>query len=398
MKIFLLLIDFLSIILLLTFSIFVHADTLNVASNIRNNFLPKIIFLNQEKDWEKAFIQLSQMMKNEYALGKHKKINWEQLQYKYSSVIAEAQRNKNKLIYYQALRNYIFELHDAHSFVFSDPNDQPTVKFISDLVKLHTEGSYGLIITKTNDSHYIVSYVEPNSSASNAGILAGDEILIWNNKSIAQAVKDADILWNDENELLFSGTSYVPSTQTGIEYEKIRMLVRDKIGTHINITWQSPGKTVSHAILSAIDDHYFIAKKTALYQGGNDSDPRKQIIVKWLPDNYVELKLGLNDGDYCDPSRNEKESPLYLYFIKIMQEIINKNPKGIIIDLRGHQGGDGRLALDYAGYFTSVPDSLFYIKMKFYNTVTHDYRSISDTGPYWGEAGIHVNLQHKKIL
>ncbi len=348
-----------------------------------DDHLPEIVFLNNKK-WMEAFLDLNQLLENEYALGEYKKIHWNQLKEKYYPLINKAQEKKDKVSYYQALRNYMLELHDMHSYLFADPNDQSTVQFISDLVKLHSAGSYGFIISKVNDGRYIVSFIEPNTPAANAGIVLGAEILCWNNKSITQAAHDIDIVWNDENELVSKGASSTPSTRASLDYEKIRMLTRDSIGAHAHVVWKNPGETISNeAILTAIDDHDYIAKKTALYQHIQPPDPNQQIRVNWLPDHYVQLILGLNDGEYCDPSKNEKDSPLYLYFVKTMQGIIQKNPNGIIIDLRGNPGGDGRLAMDYAGYFTENSKSLFSVKMTFYNTITKNYQPISGAGPYY---------------
>jgi carboxyl-terminal processing protease len=362
-------------------SLVVFANTINKSSN---DHLPEIVSLTNKK-WQDAFLEMNQLLKNEYALGEHKKIHWNQLSDKYSKFIEQAYKNKDKVAYYQALRNYMLELHDMHSFIFADQqNDPSTVQFISDLVKRYSVGSYGIIINKVNDGRYITSFVEPNTPAANAGIIPGSEILFWNNKPITQAVHDVDIVWNDENELISKGTSSTPSTQASLDYEKMRMLVRGEIGAHAQVVWKNPEENTSHEItLTAIDDHTYIAKKTALYQHIQPSDPSKQIIVNWLPDHYVQLILGLNDGEYCDPSKNEKESPLYSYFIKTMQGIIQQNPKGIIIDLRGNPGGDGRLAMDYAGYFTENAQSLFSVRMTFYNTVTKNYQPISGAGPYY---------------
>lgn len=382
---------------LLSQSVPVLADSLGHETKKSNqDYLPKPVFLNDET-WTQAFIDMNQLMADQFALGKHKKIQWVQLENKYAPLIISAEKNKDKAAYYQAIRSYMLELNDAHSFSFADTDDKSTTQFISDLVKKHTSGTYGLIINKINDGRYIVSYIEPNSPASEAGIMLGAEILMWNDTPIAQAINDTNILWNDESELITPGASYAPSTLAGLEYEKTRMLTRNTLGGRADITWKNPGQDTLHKkALFAFDDQNFIAKKTALYKidavvrttslkeiSNEAPDPSKEIIVKWLPGNYVQLKLGLNDGSYCDPYMDEKKSPLYAYFIKTMQEIISKKPKGIIIDLRGHPGGDGRLAMDYAGFFTASSQTLFSIKLTFYNTATKDYRPIPNVGPYY---------------
>lgn len=348
------------------------------------------------KTWTQSFLDMNQLMSIEYALTQHKKINWDQLKNKYLSLIITADKNNDKAAYYQALRSYINELHDSHSFIIGA--DETAVNFASTLAKKNTAGSYGLIISKTDGSRYIASYVEPNSPAYNAGMIVGAEILTWNSKPIAQALIDTDSLWSDEYESLFPSASFTPSTKASLDYEKMRMLTRDIIGAQANIVWRNPGQNITYnKILLAVDDHDVITNKTKLYSssevansirsnGGFDPglDPSKQIIVNWLPNHYVQLKISdLSDGDYGDPDANEKESPLYLYFVKTMQEIVSKKPHGIIVDLRSNAGGDGRLAMDFAGFFTPTTQRSFHIKITAYNVVTKKYQPIPGWGPYF---------------
>jgi carboxyl-terminal processing protease len=357
-----------------------------------NHHLLQPVYLTNET-WTQAFLDMNQLIANEYALTQHKNINWDQLKNKYLPLITTAQLNNDKAAYYQALRSYILELHDSHSVIMPNPDDEAAVDFVTDLVNQHNAGSYGFIINKINDGRYIVSYVEPESPAAIAGIKTGAEILTWNNKPIVQAIKDTNIVWSDEYKIVCPSCSYSPPTQANVDYERSRMLVRGEIGKQADIAWHNPGQNIKlNGTLFAVDDHN-ISLKTSLYPYNNDDlttnkklterDPSSQIIVKWLSNNYVQLKiLDFADGDYEDPDANEKESPLYLYFVKTMQEIISKNPKGIIVDLRGNSGGDGRLAMDFAGFFISKT-ALFDIKITLYNTDTKDYRSIPGWGPYY---------------
>lgn len=357
----------------------------NLKNANQDHHLLQPVYLTNET-WTQAFLDMNQLMANEYALTQHKNINWNQLKNKYLSLIATAQQNNDKIVYYQALRDYILELHDSHSLILPNPDDEVAARFATDLVKQHSAGSYGLIINKVNDGSYIVSYVEPNSPAANAGITTGAEILRWNNKPIIQAITDTEVVWSDEYKMLCPSCSFAPPTQANLDYERARMLVRGTIGTSTNIVWCNPGQNAKRTrTLFAVDDHNVIANKTSLYPDptAKSNDPKTQIIVNWLSDDYVQLKiLSLDDGDYGDPDANEKESPLYLYFAQIMQEITNKNPKGIIIDLRGNAGGDGRLAMDFAGFFTASTAS-FYTKITVYKTDSKDYQSIPGWGPYY---------------
>lgn len=346
--------------------------------------------------WTTAFSKMNQLLAAEYALTAHKNIQWDSLKQKYLPLITEAQTNNDEVAYYKALRSYILELHDGHSVIAS--GDKDSLNFASELIKKNTAGSYGFVLSKVNDGRYIASYIEANSPAAKANMQLGAEILEWNGKPIEQMIAHTDIVWNDENEpTLGSASSYTPSTHTGSDYERNRMLLLCPIGTRANIVFNNPDSAKKEEkTLTAVDDHQVIANKTRLYLNAGTSlskqktkldpgpDPSKLISVKWLDKNIVQLKVtSMADGDYQDPDQNEKESPYYKYLVNVMTEIIDKKPKGIIVDLRGNVGGDGRLALDIADFFTPAPySSPFLIKLTVYNTVTNDYQPISGWGPY----------------
>ena len=345
--------------------------------------LPKAVDLSN-KTWSQAFLNMHQLLAHEYALGEHKNINWDRLKDIYFPLIVSAEASKDKAAYYQALTQYMLELHDTHSSIVADSSNEIALNFVSDLIKNHTAGSYGLIINKTNDGQYIASYVEPECSAENVGIQTGAKILTWNNKPIAKAISETDLVWS--NQLPWG--AYVPSTKASVMNEQARMLVQNTIGAPARVSWINPGTNKeNHATLFAVDDNNFIANKTKIYpyvdsttgtiknnkQANSELDPKKSITVQWLQNNYVQLKImSLDAGDYAD----EKQSPLYLYFVKTMQDIVSKNPKGIIIDLRGNGGGDGRLGIDFAGFFTSVPQAEFYMKFAYYITETQNYQTL----------------------
>lgn len=343
--------------------------------------LLSVVDLSNET-WSQAFLEMNHLLSSEYALSEQKNINWDQLQNKYLPQIIAAEANQHdKAAYYRALANYMQELHDTHSSVIADEDSQKSHDFLSNLITQNTRGNYGIIISKTyaqDGTHYIASYVEPGSPAAVAGVRTGAAIITWNNKPIDQAVADTDItLGNELNNELEVGF-YNPSTQASIDYEKSRTLMQAPIGTAVNITWLNPDThEVRAATLLAADDHKVIDNKTNLYPyvsnspDGSDPDPTTQIKVIWSEDgNYVQLKImDLTTGDHDNP----KDSLLYQYFLQCMQDITRKNPKGIIVDVRGNQGGNGAVALMMAGFFTNIPQSSFFMKLAYYIVEVQGY-------------------------
>ncbi|MFM0340288.1 S41 family peptidase [Paraburkholderia fungorum] len=310
-----------------------------------------------------------------------------------------SEKNSDKDSYYQALRSYVLELHDSHTVLLPDPDNKEAINFATGLVNKHTAGSYGLVITKTSASQYVVSYVEPGSSADTAGIQAGDEILTWNNKPIMQAASATDVVWSDQYNFVCPGCSYAPPTQANVDYEQLRMMVRGSVGTTATVSWRS---SVSHQTKSialiANDDQGKIARKTSLYSVpasanlsagdisvvNQGSPPETQISVNWLPHNYAQIKIsGFDDGDYASFDENEKDSVFYKYLAATVNKVIAARPAGIVMDVRGNSGGDGRLAMDLAGFFTAESQAQFNIRFLFYNTLFTNYLPIPGWGPVY---------------
>lgn len=317
--------------------------------------------------WTEAFHEMHAKISQEYAYSEWRGVNWQALYNTFAPMVAYAENSQNEAAYYQALRGYFTSIHDAHIRIV--PTDMPSAEFIANELSTHVGGSYGLIITKTNNGKFVASYLLPNGSAIRAGIKLGDEVMYWNNIPIMQAIENTPLTWSDEFESAYS--SFSPATLAGLQYEKTRLLTRDFIGGRVTITVldSSTGKQTT-ATLEAVDDQMQTLNLTNLYAG---FDPTHYVTYKILPSGFGYLKISAED----------EKSTAYNDVQAAVTFFVNSHLPGIVIDLRGNEGGDDQLAASMAGFFYSG-------KKKFYESATYFNRNTGQYEPLPGDAPIYV--------
>lgn len=322
--------------------------------------------------WTQAFDEMHAKISHEYAYSKWRGINWDGLYSKYRPVIALAESKQDKSMYYQAIREYLISIHDGHIWINPDIDNPDAVQFVSHEVNKHIEGSYGLIITKTDENKFIASYVSKNSPATYAGIKAGNQILTWNEIPINQAIQQIPTTWSDEFEdwgfynfnNRHSYSSYSPATLSGVVYEKTRLIVRDRIGSSARIGFINSDGQYKIVVLKAIDDKKNTLNLTRLYPVLNPKKPAELAQYKILPSGYGYLKI-------IDEDALPEDSKVYAIAKKAVEVFIQNKVSGVILDLRGNMGGADQLTADLAGLFT---DKLkFYESVNLYNKKTGHY-------------------------
>lgn len=309
--------------------------------------------------WTDAFNNLHAKISKEYSYTKYDNIDWNALYTKYQPLIAAAENEKNETKYYQAMLNYLSEVHDWH--VYLSPETIEAKKIIDGVNKEHIGGSYGFIITATDDGKYVASYVAAQGPAALAGLNAGDEIVSWNNLPIKQAVSAVDITWT-------GGEENQPSTTAGINYEKIRLLTRTKIGNQVKIGCRNPATaSIKYITLTAINDSDDTLKRTYLYPNENITK-ENYVSGEILKDSgYGYIKVISEDHEEADA----KKSISYQKFHDLIKTFNDKQVPGVILDLRGNNGGGTHqnlgldLPLDFAGFFNS--STQFYANFMCYN-------------------------------
>lgn len=329
--------------------------------------------------WSDAFDMMCIKMSKEFAYTAYLKIDWQALHDKYKPLIVKAEIDNDQREYYTALRKYITDIHENHTHVYIDNSNPDSLNVAINVIANNIGGWYQLIITKISDGSYIASYV--SNDLQQKGLKPGAKILTWNGKPITQAISDTPLTWSSSalNNVLQTGAinSLSPQTKDAIEYEKLRLLIRDKIGAHTQITYQNLSTNeISTIDLTSIDDKFNAYDTLSLSSDPNRSQPYNWIWYKVINNNIGYLHIvSLNTSN--DIFYNYLYSQLQL----AMQEFNNRNVRAIIIDIRTNTGGNDGLSSQIVGFFA---------KYSFPILNVYGYNKLTDSFTYLGNLEVQL--------
>ena len=240
----------------------------NPASNLSN------------MSYSKAFAEMNKRLSIEYPFGDLKKINWNELKDKYEPIFQKAEKDKDKVLYYKTLREYLYSIRDGHIKIM---NDNP------DMRKVEVGGGFGISTIQLDDGKVLVDLVLKGSPAEKSGIKLGTEILTWEGKPAKEALKNT--LWSDNPV----------ATDEDKLYEQGRFVARAPIGKEVKVEFKNMDESqIKKVNLKAYDDNYETLNKTkvTLIKGG---DPVEcEILSNGY--GYIKIKYFLN----TDTSSPEK--------------------------------------------------------------------------------------------
>jgi len=265
------------------------------------------------KAWESLFAKASR----EYPFTQDKSVNWEALQSDFSPRFAAAGTPDD---FYRALHDFTLAIPDTHIGMTFDPD-----VFFQDY-----GGSYGMVLAELSDGRVFVREVIPESPAELAGIEPGAELVTWGGLPVDKAL-DAVVP--------FLGPH---STAHGARPMKHVFLTRAPVDTRIQVGYQNPEGTAATADLTATVEYDSLF--AALPEFGYD-EMMLPIEAQVLDDSGLGyLQVTTFSEDYNLMAR------LWEFHLN---QLIEAEVPGLIIDVRNNGGGNGALALDFAGYFFS---------------------------------------------
>ena len=263
--------------------------------------------------WESLFAKASR----EYPFTQDKGVDWEALQSEFSPRFAAAHTPDD---FYRALHDFTLAIPDTHIGMTFDPD-----VFFQDY-----GGSYGTVLAELSDGRVIVREVIPHSPADLAGIEPGAEILTWGGLPVDEAL-DAVVP--------FLGPH---STAHGARPMQLVFLTRAPVSTQIQVGYQNPEGTAAAADLTATVEYDSLF--AALPEFGYD-EMMLPIEAQVLDDSGLGyLQVTTFSEDYNLMAR------LWEFHLN---QLMEAEVPGLIIDVRNNGGGNGALALDFAGYFFS---------------------------------------------
>ena len=267
-----------------------------------------------------AFEAMFEKVRLEYPFTADKDIDWDRLYDEFAPRIAATQSNAD---FYTVMKDFTMQIPDGHV----------GLSFTDDASRHFFEtngGSLGIVLAELGDGRVIVTKVLPGFAAAGAGIETGAEILQWQGQPVAQAIEQVEPYFGPY------------STEQARRYEQLVFLTRFAPDSQVTLNFQNPGGPETEVTLTATVEYdslfawipYFIEDPLAL--------PIEAMV---LENEIGYLKINTFSGDY------NLMAQVFEYHI---EQLIDNDISGLILDLRVNLGGSGGLARDFMGYFINT--------------------------------------------
>ncbi len=268
-----------------------------------------------------AFNHMFDVVRTDYAFNgiQGKQPNWDQVYAAILPKVQDAQKNKDPLAYFQALRDFTLAFKDGH--VGLNGGDVARQWYINQYA-----GGYGFVIRQLDNGQVMVTYIVTNGPAEKAGMKTGAVVTEFGGKPIDQAIK-----------------AVVPptaptSTESALRAEQARYLVRAPVGTQTTVTFQNPNETAKTVQLQAIQEQESLAV----------TDPFRNNDPNGLP---VEYYVATNKIGYIKINSSYDDLNLIMrLFKRALDKFKENNLTALVVDLRANAGGAN---LGLAGFLTN---------------------------------------------
>lgn len=263
--------------------------------------------------YTEAFEELFKSISTNWAFNgvESKKVDWDALYKGIQPRIAEAEKNKDALAFYQALHAFTLAIPDGHTGI-GDSSGLGDEDFTQ-----KTEGGYGFAIREMDDGRAIVIYVTPGSPAEAAGIEVGAEVTGFNGEPIKDEISKVEP---------YAGPFSMESSK---RYQQARYLLRTALGVDATVTFANPGGQPKTVTLTSVAERDSF-RRTSIYFGAPPA-----------PNNPVEWQLLDSGSGYISiNSYYDDLSLIITLFERALKQFTAAGVTNIIIDLRFNGGGN----------------------------------------------------------
>jgi len=325
------------------------------------------IDLRTEPDVVSAHHKMITALREYYAYSEWKAIDWKAISDIALPDVLLANQTGDIGHLHVAVNKVIASVPDGHMenlFLDDDCGKNHTTEIESRVRHQHIGGSFGITVSPLNDDNgsVILTHVVPHSEADQQGLNIGDVVTHLNGVPIADAAKALGIrgwMWSQTGP---EQGSENPGTSAGRVTQQYRYITQAPVGQISN--WTVNDGNSSTVSLTAVDDHYATLNLTSPSRPFSDDGDNVKVHTKILDGGFGYLSL----------------SAEILEFPKVkFAEAIKKlqHTPGMVIDIRGNDGGDDDQAADLNSHF--MPASAGKIV---YELVSFSNRLLSDIGQY----------------
>ena len=312
-----------------------------------------------------SFNKTIEILKKEYVLNEHKKIDYNYLYDKYYSLVKQAEENNDEELYMKTMYEFSSNFKDGH-FIFNIFDENIKKKFY----KQYYNKDYGFGTILLSNGNVAAILVDKNSEAYKKGLRDGMIITKKDNLNVEEAMRDIVIPKNNypvlEDELLFK-SFYLFATGN----EKVNVTFINKDGKEKNIE------------VSSISDENNKPEKLwnkIMYYDEKLNNFDTKVINKntgYIVVNHENTDIfkglicyGIDDASYYMDEILDKK----------IGNLVNQGISTLIIDLRNNNGGYLVEAEAIASMFTK--DSYLVLKEAKYNSNLYNKSYLKGNGKY----------------
>ncbi len=276
-----------------------------------------------QDDYGAAFQKLFEKVAREYPFTAEKQVDWQALYDEFSPRIEQARNAKD---FYRALRDFTWSIPDAHV----------GLTFNAEVFYEEAGGSFGIRLAELSDQRVIVVEVIPGTSGAEAGIVPGTEILTWNGKPVQEALAEV---------VPYFGPF---STEQHKRLEQLVFLTRLPPDTQVEIEYRLPDGSEQSQRLTAKVEYESLFRSIPELRNDPLSLPVSVRILEGSGLGYIRIDTFSDDYHLMAQLWED-----------VIQNLIDNEIPGLIIDLRTNGGGSSGLAYDFAGYLFDEEVTLY---------------------------------------
>jgi C-terminal processing protease CtpA/Prc len=305
-----------------------------------------------------AFDALFEKASREYPFTQDKGIDWDSLYTEYSARVADV---RNDTDFYKVIRDFTQEIPDGHVGLSIDPN----------VFYEERGGGIGLVLTELSDGRVLATQVISGYPAAAEGVQVGAQIISWNGMPVSQAISAEQPYFGPH------------STEDARRLDQVTFLTRMPPGDRVTFSYQNPGSTSpKETTLTSVVEYDSLFASLYYFNLDQLELPIEGRILNDVGLGYIQITTFSDDYNL-----------LARVWERYIENLIDNEVPGVIIDIRTNGGGSGGLALDFAGYF--FDEEIVLSINKYYNEVTgvfepRDIPSRIEPAPEYYEGAIAV--------
>ena len=289
-----------------------------------------------EMAYTEAFEALFEKVSREYPFTEYKEIDWESLYVEYMDRMAGAKDDED---FFWGLKDFSLEIPDGHVGISFN-------ELVAQIFFENHGGSFGMILTETDDPSVLVTSIFHGAPAESAGIEVGAEIILWDGVPVTEAVSAIQP---------FLGPY---STTHQKRFEQLVFLTRVAPGDSVEIDFKNPDSdVVISAEIEAVVEYDSLFTWIPSLSGDELALPIEAEVLDESGLGYIKINTFSDDYNL-----------MAQLWDRIMRELIDLEVPGIILDLRVNGGGNSGLANNFAGYFFG--EEVWVMRRSYHNEIS----------------------------